>query len=76
MQRRAIEVILIEQADVPQEGELAVLEPGCIARACPLRRDSDSTGARLPVVGGAEEQLGVDDPLGEELGSPGRGGGI
>ena len=42
VQRRAIEVILVEQTNVPQEGQLAVLEQDVAAAA--------STPRRLPVV--------------------------
>ena len=39
MERRAVEVILIEQADIPQEGQLAVLEQAGVRAAAPPRRD-------------------------------------
>ena len=67
VQGRSIEVILIEQTDVAQEGELAILEqilPALLGIVVVLGVNQRGE----PIVGGAEQQLGVDDPFGQELG--------
>ena len=67
VQRRAIQVVLVEQPDVPQEGQLAVLEEHP-AGTCGAIVVSRALRDRDPIVRGTEEQLRVDDPLGQELG--------
>ena len=76
VQGRAIQVILIEQSDVPQERQLAVLEQVASAVALHRRRLSTRPARAAGRRRTRSSSSGSMTRSAEELGSPGRGGAI
>ncbi len=67
VERRAVQVILVEQPDIPQEDQLAVLQQQ-LCRGGSAGPVIATIQLRHLVVRRPQQQLGIDDSLAQELG--------